>query len=87
MDIYLHLAFFLLFALSLLNYFFIAKKVQYPKFFLVVKIIIWLFVGMWIIITPDARTTFMLMIYAFATFMLLKQAWQVLQKRQHYLKH
>ena len=82
MDIYLHLAFFLLLAFSLLNYYFIAKTAQYPTFFLVVKIIIWLFVGMWIVITPDARTTFMLMIYAFATFMLLKQAWQVLQKRQ-----
>ncbi len=83
MNIYLHLAFFLLLAFSLLNYYLIAKKVQYPKIILVVKIIIWLFVGMWIIFTPDARTTFMLMIYAFATFMLLKQAWQVLQNRQN----
>lgn len=82
MDIHFHIAFFLLLVFSLLNYFFIAKTAQYPKFLLVVKIIIWLFVGMWIVITPDARTTFMLMIYAFATFMLLKQAWQMLQKRQ-----
>lgn len=82
MEIHFHIAFFLLFAFSLLNYFFIKKIAQYPKFILGVKIIIWLFVGVWIIITPDARTFFMLMIYAFATFMVLKQAWQMLQKRQ-----
>ncbi len=82
MEIHFHIAFFLLFAFSLLNYFFIEKIAQYPKFILAVKIIIWLFVGMWIIITPDARTFFMLMIYTFATFMLLKQAWKMLQNRQ-----
>lgn len=82
MDIHLHIAFLLLFAFSLLNYFLIEKIAQYPKIILAVKIIIWLFVGMWIIITPDARTFFMLMIYAIATFMLLKQAWHMLQNRQ-----